>query len=186
MWCFSSCPIREWKHSYPFALGLTSGPILHHFASFVHAAAPSCGGEDKHPPWHCCTHINLVFTLLIIPDNAGFYFRGDVHIWCSCLVRLHLRVPCSCYQRGQSWRKAMELPPPSSTPACSTTSKPWLTCSSSNQPSSPLVSVYTHKQCWHTVHPPSVCHAWGKLDSWILWNLIPDRLGGLWWGNVVG
>lgn len=66
-------------------------------------------------------------------------------------TRVHRQVPCSCYQRGPSWRRTMELLPPSSTPACSTTSKPWPTCSSSNQPSSPLVSLHTHECDWSII-----------------------------------
>lgn len=86
----------------------------------VHTAVSSCGGKQKHPPGCWCTYTDCIFTLEITPDNTVFLVSGEVLIYykdsfCSqswkitvllhlgfFLARLHLQVPCSCYQRGRS------------------------------------------------------------------------------------
>lgn len=67
-----------------------------------------------------------------LPPPTTFFFL-------NCHFRLCHQEPCSSYQRDRPWRRAT-APLPSSTPACSTTSRLWPACSCSSQRSFPQVS----------------------------------------------
>lgn len=98
-----------------FALGLTSGPVTS--ASL-----------------RCCS----VLLWWTTATSTSVPCWNDTSVF---LTRLCHQGPCRRWLRGPFWRRVTELLLLSSTPACSTISKLWLTCSCSSKPSSPPVSL---------------------------------------------